>query len=114
MRGLILGSLLLALGQSMIWFQTNGQFIWPWFKKNPLVLSIFGGTAVSYIFIIATGLVAEHFNGALWPGRFIGFTLGIISFTTLTYLFMGEGVTTKTTICLVLAFGIICVQIFWK
>jgi hypothetical protein len=114
MRGLIVGSLLFALAQSMIWFQTNGQFVWPWFKKNPWTLSIVGGTTISYIFIIATRLIAENFDGAIWPGRFIGFTLGIISFTALTYLFMGEGLTTKTIVCLALAFAIICVQLFWK
>tara|TARA_B110001469_G_C9440602_1_gene223196 strand:- start:114 stop:458 length:345 start_codon:yes stop_codon:yes gene_type:complete len=114
MRGLIVGTLLFALAQSMIWFQTNGQFVWPWFKKNPWTLSIVGGTTISYIFIIATRLIAENFDGAIWPGRFIGFTLGIISFTTLTYLFMGEGLTTKTLVCLALAFCILCVQVFWK
>ena len=114
MRGLILGTALFAIAQSLIWIQTNGQFIWPWFKKNPWIISAVGGTLISYIFILATKIVAEHYGGQVWPGRFIGFTCGIITFTGLTYFLLNEGLTTKTLICLVLATCILCVQIFWK
>ena len=33
MNNLILAFLLYIVGQSVIWFQSNGQFIWPWFKE---------------------------------------------------------------------------------
>jgi len=98
----------------MIWFQTNGQFVWPWFKKNPIIISVLGGTIISYIFIKATSLIANYYGGAIWPGRFIGFSLGILSFSTLTYFLMGEEINTKTAICLTLATCIILIQIFWK
>jgi hypothetical protein len=114
LRGLILGSLLFMLGQSLIWIQTNGQFVWPWFKRNPWPVAIVMGSIISYILIKATGLVVGHFDGALWPSRFIGFSTGIITFAALTYLFLGEGINMKTTISLALAFGIICVQLFMK
>ncbi len=114
MRGLLAGVLLFALGQSMIWIQTNGQFVWPWFKKNPLTISIIGGTVISYMFILATKFIAEYYDGQIWPGRFIGFTCGIITFTALTYYLLDEGITTKTAICLLLACCIIGIQLFWK
>ena len=114
MKGLIAGTALFALGQALIWIQTNGQFVWPWFKKNPMILSIVGGTTISYMFIIATKLIAEHYDGQVWPGRFIGFTCGIITFSALTYFLLDEGITTKTMICLFLALGILGVQVFWK
>lgn len=114
MRGLILGSLLFILGQSMIWIQTNGQFVWPWFKKNPIAVSIVFGSIISYILIYATKMVVGYFDGELWPSRFIGFSTGIVTFTSLTYLFLGEGITMKTAISLVLTLCIICIQVFMK
>lgn len=112
--GLVYGALLFGLGQALIWFQTNGQFIWPWFKKNPLILSVFGGTLISYIFIMATRFTVEYFEGSLWPGRFIGFSTGILVFAFLTWFFMKEGINMKTAVSLVLATVLMCVQIFWK
>lgn len=106
--------LLFLAGQTLIWFQTNGQFISEWAKKNPLILSIVGGTAISYMFIKATALIAGYYDGALWPGRFIGFSMGITSFAFLTWYFLGEGINMKTTISLILAFALISVQLFWK
>jgi hypothetical protein len=88
--------------------------MWPWCKKNPLLIAIIGGSTISYIFIEATRLIAEHYDGQLWPGRFIGFTMGMISFSILTYFMMDEALNAKTLICLILSFIIICVQIFWK
>jgi len=102
------------LGQGMIWIQTNGQFIWPWFKKNPVLVSIVTGSFISYIVIYATKLVVEHFDGLLWPGRFIGFASGMFIFAFMTWAFLGEGINFKTAISLVLAATLICVQLFVK
>jgi hypothetical protein len=102
------------LGQALIWIQTNGQFIWPWFKKNPVAVSIITGSVISYIVIYATRMVVEHFDGVLWPGRFIGFASGMIVFALMTWIFMGEGVNAKTGISLLLALALICVQVFVK
>lgn len=114
MRGLLLGVLFYLIGQILTWFQTNGQFISPWIKKNPLIVSVVGGTAISYMFIKATGLIAEYYGGLIWPGRFIGFSVGILSFAYLTWALMGEGLNLKTIVSLGLALTLIAVQIFWK
>jgi len=114
MSKLFLTVTLFLVGQTLIWFQTNGQFLWSWFAKNPLILSLVGGTTISYAFILATRFAYEHFDGLLWPGRFIGFGTGMISFVLLTWVFMGEGITTKTAISLVLATTLVCIQVFWK
>ena len=100
-------------GQILIWFQTNGQFKWEWFEKNPHLLAV-SGFFISYLFIIGTKYAVEYFDGLLWPGRFLGFALGISSYAILTWIFMGEGITLKTLTSLILATGIICVQLFWK
>jgi len=114
MKNLIVGSILFVIAQSLIWIQTNGQFVWPWFKRNPVILSIVGGSIISYIFIRATALVAVHFDGLLWPGRFLSQGMGILVFFLMTLLLMNEGVNTKTLISLGLSIILISVQIFWK
>jgi hypothetical protein len=114
MRNLFVGVLLFIFAQGLIWIQTNGQFVWPWFKRNPLLVSLMGGTIISYIFIKGTWLVAEHFDGQLWPGRFIGQATGILVFAGMTFILLNEGINTKTAISLVLAALLIGIQIFWK
>ena len=69
---------------------------------------------ISYGFIWGTKFVVEHFDGQLWPGRFIGFATGISSFAVLTILYMGESITPKTAISLVLATALVAIQILWK
>ena len=114
MNKLLIGFLLFFLGQAAIWFQTNGQFVWPWFKRNPIVVSLVMGTSISYVLIFATRFMVEHYDGLLWPGRFIAFGTGIMTFTFLTWYFMGEGITAKTMFSLIIACSLIAIQIFWK
>lgn len=114
MTNLIFGVFLFVFAQILIWVQTNGQFVWPWFKNNPLLVSLMGGTAISYVFIKGTALVAEHFDGLLWPGRFIGQASGILVFAAMTFLFLNEGINMKTGISLILAAILFGIQIFWK
>ena len=114
MNQLTLAIILFFAGQTLIWIQTNGQFLWKWFDKNPLILSIVFGTIISYMFILATKHVVGYFDGLLWPGRFIGFATGMISFALLTNIYMGQGINAKTAISLVLATALVAIQILWK
>jgi hypothetical protein len=111
MRFLIYTFLLFLIGQSLIWFQTNGQFVWEWIRKNPLLISLLG-TPISYIFIKATFFSQQYF-GNIWAGRMIGFSLGILTFTFLTWFFVGEPLTLKTLLTLLLATAIIVIQLFF-
>ena len=99
--------------QSAVWFQTNGQFIWSWFKDHPFILSLFG-IPISLGYIWATKFAFAAFDGTLWPGRLIGFAMGIISFAMLTNYYMGEGISTKVIVSLILATALVCIQVFWK
>ena len=114
MRDLIYGFLLFFVGQVLIWFQTNAQFLNDWAKEHPFLMSCTFSVPISYMFIKATGLVVSHFDGLLWPGRFIGFASGVVSFAFLSYFIMGEGITAKTGLSLLLAVIIVCIQVFWK
>ena len=109
----ILFFVLIFVAQLAVWFQINGQFIWPSFTKNELMLCLLG-TPVSWAFIKATKYGYIAFEGVLWPQRLIGFATGIILFSLLTWLFLNEGINTKTTVCLILSLTIVLIQVFWK
>jgi hypothetical protein len=97
----------------MTFIQLQGQFLSPWVKSNPLIFSLLG-VPISYFFIKATHHFYLHFDGMIWPGRLVGFSLGIISFSLLTYFVLDEFPTAKTWICIGLSFCIVLVQFFWK
>ena len=112
-KSLLIGLLLMIVAHIVTWFQLNGQFFNSWFKNNNFILVLFG-IPISYAFIFATKYIVEAFDGLLWPGRFIGFAIGISTFAFLTNQFMGEGINLKTLISLILAFLLVVVQVFWK
>ena len=101
--------LILFFTQIVIWFQLNAQVKWDWFKDNYLLMSILG-MSISYALMQSTRLGFQGF-GELWPIRLMGFAVGIISFTFITYLVLGEGITLKTGISLVLATVILLLQL---
>jgi hypothetical protein len=101
------------LVQLFTWFQLNGQFVWPWFKNNIFLLCLFG-VPISWLYIEATRLGFIAFEGVIWPGRLLGFAAGIFTFAICANVFMGEGLSIKTIVSLVLATALVCIQIFWK
>jgi hypothetical protein len=111
-KNILLSMTLFMIGQILIWYQSNGQFISNWFKNNTLLVSFFG-VPISYLFIHATRMSYEGF-GATWPGRMLGFATGVFVFTILAYYYMGENVNLKTSLSLLLATSIICIQVFMK
>ena len=112
-KAFILTLIYFFIAHLMTWFQLNGQFVWTWCKDHPLTLCLFG-IPVSYFYIFATKYSFEAFNELLWPGRLVGFAVGIISFAIFTSIFMGEGINTKTTISLILSLTLVLIQVFWK
>jgi len=44
LRSLSIGILLFMLGQVFTFYQLNGQFIWKWIEKNPLLVSLLRNT----------------------------------------------------------------------
>ena len=110
---LITGTLLFLLGQILVWYQINGQFLSVWVKKNPLIISLLG-IPISYVYIIATDHLVIAFDGELWPQRLIGFSVGMVAFAFLTWFHLDETLTLKTAVTLALAFAIVLIQVFWK
>ena len=96
-----------------VWFQLNGQFKWEWFKNNEWVLALCG-VPISFLYLWGTKYAVNGFDGLLWPGRFVGFGVGMVVYAIFTGYFFNEGITPKTAISLGLALMLISVQLFWK
>ena len=110
---LILCITLFLLVQVVTWFQLNGQFFSPWFKNNVFLLCLMG-IPISWLYIEATRMGFIAFDGLIWPGRLLGFAMGILTFVICANMFMGEGLNTKTIISLILATILTFIQVFWK
>lgn len=109
----IYGVLFYVLGQLLVWYQINGQFLSEWIKNNPLFMSLLG-IPISLVYIEATKYSVEAFDGELWPQRLVGFAVGMIVFAILTYIHFSESLSPKTIITLLLSLLIVLIQIFWK
>ena len=112
-RELLIGIGIFILAHIIVWFQLNGQFFSEWFKSNNFILALFG-IPISYLYIWATKYCYEGFDGLIWPGRFIGFACGMVIFAAFSSFIMGEGITVKTGLSLILAVALVGIQIFWK
>ena len=110
---LTLGFIYFIVSATAIWFQTHAQFFNDWSKDNALLVAI-PGFIISYWSIKATENIAEAYDGAVWPARLIGFGVGIILFSILTWLILGEKIEIKSAVCVLLAFCILIIQLFWK
>ena len=112
-NNVLIGLLMYFITHIIIWFQVNGQFVWPWAKVNPWLMSALG-LPISYVLIIATKYIVAGFDGLLWPGRLVGFGSGMIVMAILTWCVLGEGISTKTLVSLALATTLVFIQVFWK
>jgi len=112
-KNILLGASLYFLGQLITYWQLNGQFIWQWFKKNPLVIACLG-IPISFIFIYATKYSVEGFGGEMWPQRFVGFATGMIVYAWGTSYYFNQPIDMKTGVSLGLSLLLIIIQVFWK
>jgi len=112
-KQILYGGLIYLVTHIVIWFQSNSQFFNNWARDHSFLLS-FLGVPVSYAFIIGNRKLVEGFEGMLWPSKLIGFAIGMIVMTIMTYLYMNQIPTPKTITTLVLAALIVIIQIFWK
>ena len=110
---LMVGMVLFLLGQVLVFYQINGQFLSSWMKEHPYWVSLFG-LPISFIYIYATKYLVEAFDGELWPQRLIGFAMGMLAFAVLTVVHFNQAITIKTAVTMVMALGIVLIQIIWK
>ncbi len=113
MNNLVAGVLWGIVGQVLSFIQLQGGVKWGWTQKYGIAV-MFIGLPISWAFMKSVHNFILAFDGAQWPSRLIGFGIGVVVFTALTWILFKEVVTLKTSICLFLALCIILVQILWK
>jgi len=110
---LIWGIIYGAIAQVLVFLQIQGSLKYEILINNKFIV-LLAGIPISWFFIESVRQVYIWSDGQLWPGRLIGFSIGIVVFTAMSILLFGEGVSLKTLICLILSCAILAVQIFWK
>jgi hypothetical protein len=112
------GKLMIAMGLFVIanvfaWFQSNSQFVWKWWYDHPVLTVFIYAIPTSITFFFGWRYAVEA-TGELWGARMVGFGIGTIMFSLMTYFMMGEGLSYKTLTCVLLSICIILIQILWK
>lgn len=102
-----------TLAQIITFLQLQGNIKYGWFAKYPILI-LASAIPISWMFIKSVECFVEAYNGEIWPSRLIGFGIGIIVFSLMSYFLFKEPFTAKTVVCLFLAVLIILVQVFWK
>jgi len=99
------------LNNILIWYQLNSQLVWDWAKgtKSMWLMSLLG-IPISLSFWWATKIGYEGF-GNLWAVRFMGFATSMLTFPIMTWLYLGEAITLKTIITILLAIIIMILQL---
>jgi len=99
------------LNNILIWYQLNSQLVWDWAKgtKSMWLMSLLG-IPISLSFWWATKIGYEGF-GNLWAVRFVGFATSMLTFPIMTWLYLGEVITLKTLITILLAIIIMILQL---
>jgi multidrug transporter EmrE-like cation transporter len=109
LKGILFGT----LAQILTFLQFQGGIKYGIYKNHPWLLAL-GGIPISYLFMLSVSNFVQAYSGEIWPSRLIGFGIGVIVFTFMSYWMFSEPITTKTTVCLLLSIAIILVQVFWK
>ena len=108
---IVLTIVIFLLNNILIWYQLNSQLVWDWAKgtKSMWIMSLMG-IPISLLFWYATKIGYIGF-GNLWAVRFMGFATSMLTFPIMTYLYLGETITLKTLITLLLALIIMILQL---
>jgi hypothetical protein len=109
-KSLLIGILLACFAEALAWTQVQAQFLDDKFKNNFLFVLILA-PLVALMYWRANYHLVNHF-GEFWPSRLIFFGTGTFVFAILTLTILGEPINAKTGVSLLLALGIILIQIF--
>jgi len=110
---ILLGMLFGAIGQMGTFVQLQASYKYGWLEKYYWIVLLVS-VPLGYFYIKSVGYFIQGFGGEIWPSRLLGFAVGIIVFTFMSYLLFKEPLNLKNTLCLGLGFLIILVQLFIK
>ena len=108
---ILLTTLLFLICNVLVWYQLNSQLVWKWAEgyKSMWIMSLLG-IPISLLFWLATKWGYIGF-GNLWAVRFMGFATSMMTFPIMTYLYLGEPMSLKVIVTLILAVVIMIIQI---
>ena len=113
LKTLVIGIIFGFVAHIMTFFQLQGSLKYEWLK-NHYWINVLMGIPISMLFMYSVKNMIITFGGQMWPSRLIGFSIGAIVFTWLSWIIFNEPITAKTYVCLALALGILLIQLFWK
>ena len=104
-------SILFIICNILVWYQLNSQLVWEWAKgyKSMWLMALLG-IPISVLFCLCTKIGYEAF-GSLWPVRILGFAMSMLTFPVMTWIYLGEVITLKTFITIILAIIIMLLQL---
>jgi hypothetical protein len=110
---ILIGIFFALLGQIGSFIQLQVAIKYNWYEKYLWVI-LFSSIFTSWLYIKSVSFIADGFGGQIWPGRLLGFSIGMVVFTFMSVILFKESFTIKTIICLSLSFCILLIQLFWK
>ena len=108
---IVITTIIFILSQILIWYQLNSQLVWKWAEgyKSMLWMSLLG-IPISLLLWLCTKWGYLGF-GNLWAVRFIGFATSMFVFPIMTYWYLGEPMTLKVWVTILLALIIMILQL---
>ena len=109
---IVISTVVFILTQILIWYQLNSQLVWKWAEgyKSMLWMSLLG-IPISALLWYCTKWGYIGF-GSLWAVRFMGFATSMMIYPIMTYFYLGEPMTLKVIITIILAVIIMLLQLF--
>ena len=108
---IIISTIVFIFSQILIWYQLNSQLVWKWAEgyKSMWFMSLLG-IPISLLFWLCTKWGYLGF-GNLWAVRWLAFGSSMLVFPLMTYFYLGEVITLKTLISIILAIIIMLLQL---
>ena len=108
---IVISIIVCLLCQILVWYQLNSQLVWDWAKgnKSMWIMSLLG-IPISLLLWYCTKIGYSGF-GNLWAVRFMGFATSMLVFPIMTYFYLGEPMTLKVIVTLILAIIIMLLQL---
>ena len=108
---ILISTIVFIFSQILIWYQLNSQLVWKWAEgyKSMLWMSLLG-IPISLLMWLCTKWGYIGF-GSLWAVRFVGFATSMMIFPIMTYFYLGEPMTLKVWITILLALIIMILQL---
>ncbi len=95
----------------MVWYQLNSQLVWKWAEgmKSMWLVALLG-IPISLLFWWGTRIGYQGF-GTLWQTRLLAFAISMCTFPIMTWVHLGETITLKIGMSILLAILILLLQL---